>query len=335
MVNAFPRLTTVAVLMPLLSAIAAIDVLIERSAAGRAPASHFLLRRDAVHEVATAGDAVYPRRAVGEDGVAVDINTPPRRLVSQEWSLDEYLYALLEPERIVGVSEAAYDGTFSNVARLAARWRPPIAADVEAVIRMRPDLAIVSSTARADYTELLRAAGVPVFRARTIPATLREIDDEIGLLGYVTGTDARAAMIRAEFRRRLDAAAHRRPHGRVGPRVLGINGRYAFGAGTVFDDALHLLGALNVAAVSGVNGMAPMTPEEVVRTNPAWIVTGAPSGREANVLASLQADPALASTAAVRSGHVIVLEQRVLLALSPFTARLVEELAAALYEDES
>jgi iron complex transport system substrate-binding protein len=331
MVIALRRRAALFPLAVLLCAITAAGVILDRAAAGRVPASRMALYWTTKHPAGDIGGPGYPRHAVGADGARVEVAALARRIVSQEWSIDEYLYTLLPPDRVVGVSQAAYDSAFSNVADLASRFHPPIAADVEAVIRMKPDLVVVSSTARADFTELLRAAGVPVYRAHTTPATLAEIEVEIGVIGYLAGVDAAAAQARAAFRGAIDAAAPHEGNASFRPRVLGLSGHYVYGSGTVFDDVLSVLGADNVAAASGVRGYVPLTSEEIVRANPEWIVTGAPAGLAAETRAQLQADPAIASTVAARSGQIVVLEQREFIALSPFTARVLAALRAELY----
>ncbi len=331
MVNPAAR-ATLATLMPLVCVLTAVGAVVDRSVARGAPASQINLRPRSSARVGEVGGLDYPRHAIDADGVRLDIATPVRRVVSQEWSLDEYLYALLPPERVVGVSQAAYEPAFSNIADLATRFRPSVAADVEAVIGMHPDLVIVSNSARSDFTELLRSTGVPVYRAATTPTTLAAIDREIGILGYLTGSDAPAALAQAALRRARTFPAIQ-PHAPVTgvPRVLVLNGSYAYGSDTLFDDVLRVIGAVNVAAVSGVRGYARLSPEEILRSNPGWIVTGAAAGRDADVLARLEANPWIAGTDAGRLGHIIVLEQRVFLAVSPFTTRLIDALRVALF----
>jgi iron complex transport system substrate-binding protein len=308
-------------------------VMVDRFAPG-APASRMMLHRDVSHPFGVVGAAVYPRHAVGVDGVRVDLPRPARRIVSQEWSLDEYLYSLVPADRLIGVSQAAFDARFSNISDIAARLRPAIAADVEAVVTMNPDLVIVSSTARADFTELLRAAGVRVYRAYTTPASLTEIEEQIRILGYLVADDAAAAAVRSTFHEAVAMAALRRTAGEA-PRVIGLNGHFAYGSHTVFDDVLRVLGAKNVAGAAGVEGYAPMDPEGILRANPGWIVTGAAAGTEDDVRARLLADVSLAATDAGRAGHLVVIDQRVFTALSPFTARLLEVLGDALYGRKS
>jgi ABC-type hemin transport system substrate-binding protein len=324
------RLTSMA---PLALALTVCAATVDRFAPG-APASRMMLHRAASHRFGVVGAAAYPRHAVGVDGVRVDLRRPVRRIASQEWSLDEYVYSLVPAERVIGVSQAAFDARFSNVSDIAARLRPAIAADVEAVVTMNPDLAIVSSTARADYTELLRAAGVVVYRAYTTPASLAEIEEQIGILGYLVADDAAVAAARSAFHDAIASAALRRRAGNA-PRVLALNGHYAYGSRTVLDDVLRVLGATNVAAAAGLEGYAPMASEEILRASPDWIVTGAPAGTEDDARARLLADVSLAATDAGRTGRVVVVDQRVFTALSPFTARLLEALGDALYGRQS
>ena len=75
----------------------------------------------------------YPRHATGADDVRVQVDRPSRRIVSQFSSTDEFVYAVIPPERIVGVSENAYQRRVSNVYALAERYQPVVASDPDRV----------------------------------------------------------------------------------------------------------------------------------------------------------------------------------------------------------
>jgi ABC-type Fe3+-hydroxamate transport system substrate-binding protein len=263
--------------------------------------------------------------------VRTTLDTVPRRIVSQSWSTDEFLYSVVPPERIVGVSDDSYEWRISNVLDIVTRHRPVIAGDPERVLRADPDLVFIPAEARSDVPGLLREAGLPVYRIHTMFPTLASIEDHIRLVGYVTGEDARAA---AELQRFLEAvtrAAARKPAGAPAPRVMGFGGIYSYGSATLFHDILRVLGAENVAATHGFVGYDRVTDEHIVQWNPDWIVAGADRGRVDEVRARLLENPAIAATAAAEHGQIIVLENHVFLPLSPFAARLVESLALALY----
>jgi iron complex transport system substrate-binding protein len=281
------------------------------------------------------GGLPFPRQATGADEVLTRIDAAPSRLVSQAMSTDEYLYSILPPERVVGVSESAYQERISNVYDLARRYRPIVAIDPEQILRADPDLVFTPANGRSDLPGLLRAAHVPVYSIPTMFSTLASIEAHIRLVGYVSGEDARAEAEARRFHAAVERAATRKPRGAPSPRVMGFGGIYSYGSDTLFSDILRVLGAENVAATSGFVGYDRVTDEQIVRWNPEWIVAGADRGLAEQVREKLLARPAIAATTAARRGQILVLENHVFLPLSPFTSRFVEVLADALYGGRS
>jgi iron complex transport system substrate-binding protein len=277
----------------------------------------------------------YPRSAIGADDVRMSIGASPRRIVSQYGSTDEFLYSVVPPERVVGVSEAAYLEGLSNVTDLVRRHRPVVALDPEQVLRARPDLVLTPADARSDIPALLREAGVPVYRIYTMFETLESIEAHIRLIGYLTGEDARADAEATRFHDTVVRAAARRPTGIRPPRVMGLNATYSYGRETLFTDILRVLGAENVAATNGFVSYDRVTDEHIVRWDPEWIVAGSDAEGIEETHARLLARPAIAATTAAKRGQIVVFDYRVFLPLSPFTARFVETLAATLYGGHS
>ena len=172
------------------------------------------------------GPVSYPRQAVGADDERVTIVARPKRIVSQGWAADEFLYASVPPERVVGVSESAYQDRISNVHELARRYGPVVANDPERVLRADPDLVLTPVDARSDVPPL-RAAGIPLYRIYTTFQTLRSIEEHIRLVGYLTGEDARAGLEVVRFRAIVERAAARKPAEARSPRVLDLAARTA------------------------------------------------------------------------------------------------------------
>jgi iron complex transport system substrate-binding protein len=277
------------------------------------------------------GSLQYPREAIDSDGVRVHIPRPPRRIVSQFFSIDDYLYSIVPPERVIAVSANAYQPQFSNVYGFVERFRPAISTDPEAVVRLDPDLILVSSDGRSDYTSLLRGSGTPLYRMETTFRTLEEIEETIRLTGYLTGEDCAAAREVMRFRQAIEQARALRPAHAHKPRILGLGGSFSYGSETLFNDIVQQLGGVNVGAEGGLVGYSSVNSEQIIRWNPEWIVAGADPDKVERVQAKLLADPAIALTQAARSGHVLVLENHVFLPLSPFTTRLVTAMAQAIY----
>jgi iron complex transport system substrate-binding protein len=281
------------------------------------------------------GSLAYPREAIDSDNQRVTIPRRPRRIVSQYWSIDEYVYSVAPPDSVVAVSESAYHRSYSNVFSLAERFRPAIASDPERVLSLAPDLVLVSSEGRADYTSLVRGSGVPVYRMQITFHTLEQVEKTILLTGYLTGNDEAARKEAARFHACVENARGRaalaRARGLPRPRVLGIGGRHGYGSNTFFHDVLQAVGAVDVAAENGLEGFTPLDFEQVAVWNPDWILSSANQGQSAAVLAQLAADPAISTTNAARNHRILVFESSVMMPMSPFSTRFITALADALY----
>lgn len=277
------------------------------------------------------GSLAYPRQAIDSDSFSVRIARPARRIVSQYWSIDEFVYSVVPPERVVAVSETAYQEGASNVYAQVQRFHPAIATDPERVLRLDPDLLMVSNSSRADFCALVRSAQVPIYRAFTNFTTLEQVAATIRLTGYLTGEDQAAALQVDEFWSAIDQAKTKRRPNLPHPRILGLGGNSSYGSETLFDDIVRTLGGINVGAEGGLKGYLQVNSEQIVRWNPDWIVAGAAKGQTRQVLAKMMTDPGIALTEAARKGHILVLEYNVFLPTSPFTTLLVTAMAEALY----
>ena len=278
------------------------------------------------------GATNYPRIVDDSEGYALKMLRPTRTVGSQYWSIDEYVYSLVPPETVVAVSESAFEKAYSNVAGFADMFHPSVATDPEVILKVNPDLLLVSSVGRADFTQLLRVAGTPVFRTYTDFTRLDQILQTIRLVGYLTGRDDEAARVEAEFENAIRKAESRKPAGAPKPRVLGFAGRYTYGDQTLFDDILRTLGAVNIGSENGLHSYAALNSEQIILWNPEWIVAGANRGQADDVMKKLLADPAVALTTAAQKGQIVVIQNNVMMPMSPYTTMFLEALGDALYK---
>ena len=274
----------------------------------------------------------YPRAAADVQGHVVTIERPARRVVSQTWSTDEFLYSIVPPEQVVGVSASAYERRISNVYDLAEKFQPAIAASTEVVLNQNPDLVFVSGRSAVDPNDLFQAAGVRAFRLHTSYTTLEEVADTILLIGFLTGQDAQARSVYDGFQETVRLAGSRKPPGVRPPRILGFAGTYSYGTGTLFNDIIKAVGGVNVAAQNGLTGYDAISTEQVLLWNPDWIVAGAGQGTTDAVLHRLLDDPAIGATRAAQTNRILVFEHHVFLSMSPFTGLILDALSKALYE---
>lgn len=277
------------------------------------------------------GKLQYPREAIDGDEVTVHVARPTHRIVSQYWSLDEFAYSVLPPEDVVAVSESAYVKELSNVLANVKRFNPAVATDPERVVALDPDLMLVSTSGRADYTSLARSSGIPVYRVQTMFETLDQIEQNIRLVGYLTGQDESAAKEATRFHAAIEKAASLRPPNAARPRILGLGGVDSYGRKTLFHDIVTRLGGINVSAENGLVGYEQINYEQIIRWDPEWIIAGAKGGNEKDILSKLMSDPAIALTQAARDGHIVVVDNRVFLPMSPYTSTFVQLVADAIY----
>lgn len=277
----------------------------------------------------TGTDSPRPWKTVVDGaGREVRLAGPPRRIVSQTLGGDEILFALVPPERLVGLSSLSRDPNYSNVVERARQHAAPSVETAEDILRLKPDLVFVATYSRAETVELLAATGAPIYR-------LANFDDIAGVMqsiravGEAVGEEAAAARVIADMESRLAAVTARRA-GRPKPRVLSFSDGFTAGRGTTFDDIVRYAGGINEAAARGVDKFPKLSAEQVLAWNPDVIVSGYLPGEEETVRARLLAAAGLAQTTAARKRQIVLIEARRLLAVSQYVVDAVERLADRL-----
>ena len=276
----------------------------------------------------------FPRRAVDASGKELWIERPPQAIASQALSIDHFLFAISDHDRIVAVSPYAMDPGYSFVRETAEQMKPAIASNLEGVLRRNPDLVLLAHRARADFEEVLRRAGIPTFRVRTVFADFDQIADALSAVGFVTGDDAAAAREIRRLRERVERARARRPPGAKAQRVLPYSTHGSTsGHGSLFDHILTELGAINVASEQGIGPYADISSEQVAAWDPDWIVAAAGHGAAEQVRDQLLADAGIGVTKAGRSGRILIVESRQFTTMSQHAVSLMEAIAAGLYAE--
>lgn len=228
-------------------------------------------------------------------GRTVRLAQPPQRIVTLLPSLTESVCVLGACARIVGTD--SFSDWPESVRRLP-RVGGVDDMSIEAVVALRPDLVVLSDTARA--LPRLEALGVPVLglRLKTLDDARRTLDK----LAQVLGTHNAEATWQG-LQRAIDAAAASVPAAARGVRVyFDIGSGYAASASSHIGEMLARLGAANV--VPGDLGTVPqLNPEFVVRADPQLVIVGRP--REAE----LRRRPGWQRIRALREGRVCVLDE--------------------------
>lgn len=224
--------------------------------------------------LATAAHAV---QITDDRGKTFDFKAAPQRIVSLLPSLTETVCALQQCARLVGTDR--YSNWPESVNRLP-KVGGGIDPTIEAVVALKPDLILMSTSGRA--RDRLEALGFTVVAME--PRRLADAERVLNTVGAILQVPPEQGAKRAwrEIDAAVEAARQSLPAHVKGVRVYFevSRGPYAAGEKSFMGEILTRLGARNV--VPAALGPFPrLNPEFIVRANPDVIMIGNRSMQEA------------------------------------------------------
>lgn len=214
--------------------------------------------------------------AVRDDsGQLLRLARPVRRIVSLAPHATENLYAAGAGDRLVGTVEYSdYPAAAMTLPRVGSYAR----VDLEAVLRLQPDLIVVWQSGNdAVQIDKIKVFGVPMYVSQ--PNRVDDVAAELLRFGQLTGSTATAQVAAAQFTerlRKLRATYSHKPTVRTFYQLTEPP-IYTVGGPQIISNAIHLCSGENIFA--GLSKMAPtVTAEAVLAANPEAIVA---SRREA------------------------------------------------------
>ena len=199
-------------------------------------------------------------------GVVAGLAVAPQRIVSLLPALTESVCALGHCARLVGVDR--YSNHPASVTRLP-QLGGGIEPQIEAIVRLRPDLVLMAGSSRA--VNRLEALGIRVFalEPKTHADVKRMLQTLEHLLGPAQPPGPGAAQLWLEIDSGVSAAARTLPEQARGATFFFEVGRgpYAAGESSFIGQTLARLGAVNTVAAA-LGPFPLLNPEFVVRANP-------------------------------------------------------------------
>ncbi len=193
---------------------------------------------------ATAPRTAFPLTVSDDAGRQVTLRHAPQRIVSIAPSNTEILFALGLEGKIVAVDQYS---DYPPEARQKPQLGSYVEPDLEQIVAAAPDLVLATGVHAETVVPELESLRLTV--AVINPGNLDEVLDGIGLVGRVTGEDARATILACELLERVDAVAER-VAGAPRPRVFFELSPelHTAGPGSFVDDLIARAGGQNVAA---------------------------------------------------------------------------------------
>jgi len=256
-------------------------------------------------------------------GASIELASPARRIVSLAPHATELLFAAGAGERIVGVlAPADWPPEAARVPRVGTA----AGLDLERIVALKPDLAVVWPYLAPAHIERLRAMGIAVFVSD--PRTPAAIAVELERLGTLAGTRASAARAAAAFRARLSALdSHERGAAKLSVFYeIWHQPLYTVGGRHLITAAIRLCGGENVFGALAAPAPA-VGIEDVLAAQPEAIIAGTD-----NAIRPVWLDEwkRWRELPAVARGNLFVVDANLLHRAGPRFAAGAEQLCAAL-----
>jgi iron complex transport system substrate-binding protein len=253
------------------------------------------------------------------------------RLVTLGGAVTEIVFALGFGERVVAVDATSGWPPAAEALPKVGYYR---AVSAEGLLAQQPTRVIADAQAGPPATlEALTTAGVPltlVPDAMTVEGT----QARIRAVGEALGVPEEAGRLADEVARAVASARGAIPAGHSTPAVLFVYSRGArtqlvAGRNTAADAMITLAGGRN--AVTAFEGFRPLTAEAVATSAADVVLMPEHSLEEMGGLPALLQLPGMAQLPAVQQGHVITLDDGLLLSFGPRLGEAVGLLVEALH----
>lgn len=283
-------------------------------------------------EVEKEATAAFPITVTGADGVEVEIEAAPGRIVSLTPTNTEIAYELGLGEEIVGVSDNdTYPEDVNNKERVGG-----MEFNVEKIISLTPDLVLADNSAGESATpgfQQLRDAGIDVLVIDNV-ATIDGMYEAFHLMGEATGTMAQADTeveeLKAGFAE-LEEKADTIPEEERKQVFFEIDPTlYTPGGDTYLHEVMDIVNAENIA--SAEQGWPQLTEEAVIEKNPDVILINYGAYVE-NAVDGVLSRPGWDSVTAVKEKAVYEMDADLTSRTGPRLLLGAEAIAEAVYPD--
>lgn len=297
-------------------------------------------RADRVERVPTAAEGEWTLIHHGEPGRWRELRTPtgqqviiprpPSRIVSQTLLTDEVLLELCQRERLLAVTRVATDPKYSNVVAQASTFAEHVADNTEHILGLRPDLVFMASYSTPETVEHLEKAGAPVLQLHHFDS-IASIRENIRIVGFAVGRDLQAEALIRRMDAAIAAAVALNAQRKTKPRVVAWSEGSVPARGTIIDDVLRIVGAINVPGSKGLDGWPRLSAEKVAQWRPDVILIDAAPGDEAAARAALLRNPAIDALVAGGGTRVVTVPSAVFIVASHHVTRFVELAAVEVF----
>lgn len=247
-----------------------------------------------------AGNPAQTRAVTDELGRGINLNFPPRRIISLAPSVTEVLFTLGLGDRVVGVTSYC---DFPPEAKTKEKVGDTLHPNLERILTLKPDLVIITTASQLEtLMQQLGQLNIPIYV--TNPRTVGEVITSIRKIGDATGASAKAKEVADEMERRVSEVEHR-VKGLPKPRVLYVLQTAPLitaGRNTFINDLINLAGGSSVSGDETAD-YPQLSRETAIASAPEVIIAPESHGTELVKEQDLRRD--FAVTPAVKNYRIV------------------------------
>ncbi|HIP75782.1 MAG TPA: ABC transporter substrate-binding protein [Psychromonas hadalis] len=213
----------------------------------------------------------FPKKLRNTTGSTFSLNTPPQRILSATLSTDHILSQLINPTRLVAVSQYVDYPSLSNITGFYEKSISRTKGEIESMLALEPDLVFVASYSNAETVRYLLRSGIAVVRLSEFNS-FADIFNNMRIIASVTDSKEQAEAIISNIETQIKTI-QKQLKNKTKPRVLyyNLNG-YSIGGNSLMDEAITLSGGINVARGVLPDGEHKISEELAISLQPDVIV---------------------------------------------------------------
>ena len=254
-------------------------------------------------------------------GRSIVLDKVPERIVSLSPSNTEILFALGAGDKVVGVtSYCDYPEEAKTVEQVGTFEGP----NMELIKKVQPDV-VLAGYIQEESVKAIEAMGITVIV--TEAESFEAIYQSIGLIGKITGTDAKAEEIVGGMKSKI-AEIEAKTKDKKKPTVFYVvwaDPLTTAGSNTFINDVIKAAGGINTA--EKVESWAKYSAEELIKDNPEMLVAALHSTDKGMNKEDLSKNQVFGKLESVKQGKVYVMsDDNVISRPGPRIVQAVEEM---------
>ncbi|WP_022819050.1 ABC transporter substrate-binding protein [Fusobacterium russii] len=261
------------------------------------------------------------------------------RIISLSMAGDEILHDMIDRDRVIAFRGKASNNEMTSILYNKINKFEKVEDNVERMIELEPDIIIAADWLKKEIRAQLEDAGINLYIYKT-PFTYEEVQSLIKELASLLEEEERGEKIIKAMDIRLSNLQEKiKKTQKKSPRVLeyshyeGTNGK-----GSIFDDMLKKVYAINLASEIGIGRFAKISKEAVIEMDPDIILVpiwnSSNDSKDQEFLKFIKMDKSYADLNVVKSNKVYTIPGKYIYVYSHYIIEGIENMAKSIYQLE-